>query len=141
MLGECNHFIPSTVFFNLRADDDCGDLAGIERANDFVESRRIRQNSLRDFAHGYDLAVVHPVVHRNGDEHRTHGRLNCEVIRARDCRWHILGPKGFVRPFHVGLDQFDSATYEKWFCQDMAAILLSRRHDKWGVAIECVNQC
>jgi hypothetical protein len=141
VLGKRDDLVPAVVFFNLRAYDEGGVVAGIERANYFIEGSGVCLNDLRNFAHVQALAFVSPVIHGNGDEDRPHGRLNRKIVAAcNGCR-HVLRTKRFVGPFHIGFDRFYRATYEERFGQDLAAILLSGGYDERSVAIEGVDQC
>ena len=141
MFGKRHDFVPSVVFFNLRADYESGFPRGIERANDFLESSRIRLHDLRNLTRANALAFVSPVIHRNGNKDRPHGRLHGEVVAARNRCRHVLGAKRLIGPFHVGLYGLNGATHKKWLSKNVASILLSGRHNQRGVAVVRINQC
>src|SRR5215470_5752475 len=96
---------------------------------------------MMDFTSISGLAFVRPVVHRNGKEHRSHRWLHRQVKAACNGRWYIFGTQRFVCPFHVGLHDFHCAAGEKWFCKNVATVLLSGSHDQGRVTIESIDDC
>lgn len=141
VLGECDDVVPSPVFFNLRTGDDGRVAAQIERTNHFVQRRGIRQHSVIYFASRDRPAFVSPVVHRNREEHRSHGRLHRKVITSRNCRRNVLCAKWLVRPFHIGFNYLHGPAHQERFRQHVAAILLPRGHYERSVAVKSIDQC
>src|ERR1700730_11218336 len=86
MFGKRNELVPSAVFFNLSAYDQGRVTAGIERENDFIERSRVRRCAGTYLARCCRGTFVGPIVHGNGYEYRSHGRLHCEVVPPRNCR-------------------------------------------------------
>ncbi len=139
MFRKRDDFLPPAVFFNLRAGDDCRITAGIECANYGIQRNGIRQDRWMHFAGIHGRTFVCPVVHGNGKEYRSHGRLHREMIPAHDGRRHVLRPERFAGPFHAGLDDFHGAAHEKRFRQYLAAILLSGGDDQRNVAVRGID--
>ena len=126
MFRELDNLLPTLVFFNLRAGDDAVIAAGIERANNGIERRRIGQDSSVHLAGIHGPAFVRPVVHGNGNKYRPPGRLHGEVMSTHNGGRYVFRPQRFAGPFHVRLDDIHGPAHKKRFRQYLAAILLPR---------------
>ena len=115
--------------------DDRGAGAG-QRARGLRQQIRVSHDPLADAARHDRHGQPVPVVHRHGDEGRAARRLHRRVVGARDGGRHVLGPRRFAAPLHVGLGELRglSGEQEGLEGQEPARLLPGNDHQRSLIA-------